>query len=300
VATDSQNQHRLGLILVALAALCWSQAGVYTRLIEADLMTMLFWRGLFSGTAAFIFYCLIERRFAVGDALKMGWPGLGVMVLSSFSMICGIGSIRYGKVADAMVIYATVPFITAALAYIFIGERPTRSTIIASLAALAGVVLMIAGLDFGGAATGLMLAVGMALSMACFSTLMRQHRHLPMLPALAGSAYLTALLCLPFASTLSVTSTDLMWIAMFGVLQNASGLALYTLGTKRVPAAEATLLAALEVPFTPFWVWLLMNEQPGLWTLIGGGIVLIALFAHIFGEFRRGSSTTESEFAPTA
>jgi drug/metabolite transporter (DMT)-like permease len=299
MATSPTTQHRLGLIFVALAALCWSQGGVYTRLIQADLMTMLFWRGLFSGTAAFIFYCLIERRFTIADILKLGWPGLAVMVLSSLSMICGIGSIRYGKVADAMVIYATVPFITAALAYFFIGERPTHSTIIASLAALVGVVVMIAGSDIGGAATGLTLAVGMALSMASFSTLMRQHRHLPMLPALAGSAYLTAAFCFPFASTLAVTTSDMIWIAMFGVLQNASGLALYTLGTKRVPAAEATLLAALEVPFTPLWVWVFMNESPGQWTLIGGVIVLIALFAHITAEFRRGSTTTEAEFAPT-
>ena len=44
---------------------------------------------------------------------------------------------RYTSAADAMVIYATVPFITAALAYVFIGEKPTRSTLVASAVALA-------------------------------------------------------------------------------------------------------------------------------------------------------------------
>jgi hypothetical protein len=34
-------------------------------------------------------------------------------------------------------------------------------------------------------------------------------------------------------------------------------------------------------------------------TLIGGGVVLVALFTHIFGEFRRGGKATEAEFAPT-
>ena len=41
-----QKNHRLGLALVALAALAWSSSGLFTRLISADLMTMLFWRGL--------------------------------------------------------------------------------------------------------------------------------------------------------------------------------------------------------------------------------------------------------------
>jgi uncharacterized membrane protein YjjP (DUF1212 family) len=56
-----QKQHRLGLMLVALAALCWSSAGFFTRLISTDLLTMLFWRGLFSGSAVFLVFFLIER-----------------------------------------------------------------------------------------------------------------------------------------------------------------------------------------------------------------------------------------------
>ena len=68
---------------------------------------------------------------------------------------------------------------------------------------------------------------------------------------------------------------------------NASGLALYTFGSKRIPAAEATLLAALEVPFTPFWVFVFLGETPSPQTLLGGAIVLAALFLHIISEFRR-------------
>jgi hypothetical protein len=34
-------------------------------------------------------------------------------------------------------------------------------------------------------------------------------------------------------------------------------------------------------------------------TLIGGLVVLAALFTHIIGEFYRGGRTTEAEFAPT-
>jgi hypothetical protein len=62
---------------------------------------------------------------------------------------------------------------------------------------------------------------------------------------------------------------------------NAAGLALYTLGSRRVPAAEATLIASLEVPLTPFWVWLAFGEVVSLSTLIGGAFVLSALVGHI-------------------
>jgi drug/metabolite transporter (DMT)-like permease len=296
--TTAASQHRLGLILVAGAALCWSSAGLFTRAISADLMTMLFVRGIFSGLAVFTVHCILEKRFAIGDFRRMGWPGIGVMVLSAMSMVCGIGSIRYGKVADAMVIYATVPFVTAILAYFIIGERTTRSTVIAACAALVGVFVMLWGADWGGPMFARGLATLMTLGMAGFAIIMRRHRDLPMLPAMAASAWLAAFMCFWFSTPSSMTAHDFGLTALFGVVQNAAGLALFTLGTKRVAAAEATLLAALEVPITPFWVWLFLAETPSQFTLIGGGVVLVALFTHIFGEFRRSGHATENEFVP--
>jgi drug/metabolite transporter (DMT)-like permease len=127
----------------------------------------------------------------------------------------------------------------------------------------------------------------MSLSMALFTNVMRKHREVAMLPAMAASAWLCSFFCFWFATSLEVTSRDFLLIAMFGILQNAAGLILYTLGSRRVPAAEATLLAALEVPLTPFWVLVFLNEVPTVPTLIGGAVVLVALFGHILGEFRR-------------
>jgi drug/metabolite transporter (DMT)-like permease len=296
---DATASHRLGLVLTGAAALAWSSAGVFTRLITADLATMLFWRGIFSGTTIFIVYLILEQRGALRKVLAMGLPGLGVAVLSAGGMISGIGAIRYGSVADAMVIYATVPFVTAGVAYLFIGERTTRSTIIASLIALAGVVIMLLGSDWGGSMTGKILAMGMTCCMAGFSVILRGHRDLPMLPAMALSAFLCASVCFSFADPLGVSTQNLLLCMAFGIFQNAAGLVFYTLGSRRIPAAEATLLAALEVPFTPLWVFLFMAETPGHWTLLGGGVVLAALFGHILGQFRRKDRTAESDFAPT-
>lgn len=283
------SPHHIGLILTGLAALCWSSAGLFTRGISADLMTMLFWRGIFSGSTILAVYLVLEGKSALPKLRSIGWPGLGVAVLSAAGMITGIGSIRYGSVADAMVIYATVPFVTAALAWLVIGERTARGTIIASLVALVGVMVMLLGSGFGGSMTGKGLALLMTLCMAGFSVLLRGHRDMPMLPAMALSAWLCSMVCFWWAAPLNISQQDLLLCLGFGVLQNGSGLVFYTLGSKRIPASEATLLAALEVPFTPLWVWLFMGETPGQWTLLGGFVVLVALLTHIAGEFRRSA-----------
>jgi drug/metabolite transporter (DMT)-like permease len=282
-----QKQHRLGLALVACAALAWSSAGIFTRTIPNDLMTMLFWRGLFSGSAVLLFFFATEGSKALEIIAGLRWPALAVTCLSALGMITGIGSLRYTSVADAMVIYATVPFVTAGLAYVFIGERPSRSTLIASAVALAGVSIMLAGSPWGGSMYGKFLAAIMSLSMASFTVVMRKHREVAMLPAMGASAYLCSFFCFWFATSLSVSTYELGLIALFGVVQNAAGLIFYAYGSRRVPAAEATLIAALEVPLTPFWVLVFINEVPSIPTLIGGAVVLVALFSHILGEFRK-------------
>jgi drug/metabolite transporter (DMT)-like permease len=286
VTDAQQTSHRIGLLLVATAALCWSSSGLFVRTITADLFTMLFWRGIFSGGAVFALFVLIERKSALKVLRSLGWPVIAVAALSASGMITGIGSLRFATAADAMVIYATVPFVTAGLAYLALGERPTRSTLVASAVAILGVGVMLWGAEFGGSMLGRGLSVLSTLSMAGMTVLMRTHREVPMLPAMALSGWICSAVCLGWAAPLSISASMIGLCAVFGVVQNASGLALYTFGSKRVPAAEATLLASLEVPFTPLWVFLLLGERPADQTLLGGAIVLVALFVHIASEFR--------------
>ncbi|MDE2446087.1 MAG: DMT family transporter [Alphaproteobacteria bacterium] len=290
----NQQQHRKGLFIVAMAPLAWSSAGLFTRAISTDLMTMLFWRGLFSGTAVFVAFFLMERAGTLASLRKLGWPALAVAVLSAGGMITGIGSLRYATVADAMVIYATVPFITAGIAYFTIGERPSRSTLIASAVALVGVLIMLLGAGFGGSMFGKMLALLMTFCMAGFSVLLRRNRDVPMLPAMAASAYFCAAFCFWFTASLSVSVQEIVLIGLFGIVQNAAGLIFYTIGSRLVPAAEATLIAALEVPLTPLWVLLFMGEVPSGPTMVGGAVVLAALFGHIYSELK-GRTISEVE-----
>ena len=297
MTSAEQRQHRIGLLLVAAAAMSWSSAGLFVRNIHADLFTMLFLRGIFSGSAIFLLFFVMERGNGFNILKTLRWPTLFVALLSAGGMISGIGALRHTTVADAMVIYATVPFVTAALAFFTIGERPSRSTLIASTVALSGVGVMLWGADMGGGLLGQFLAVLMTLTMAGLTIIMRRHREVPMLPAMGASAWICSFTCFWWAAPLGVSAHDLGLIALFGVVQNAMGLALYTFGSKRVPAAEATLLAAMEVPFTPLWVFLFLGETPALQTLIGGGIVLVALFVHIISEFTSNKTTATEPFS---
>ncbi|PWE57490.1 EamA/RhaT family transporter [Metarhizobium album] len=286
-----QKQYRLGLTYVALSALAWSSSGLFMRAIQADLMTIVATRGIVSGLATFLFFLYLERSRAWAILRAVRWPTIAATFFSAASMISGLGSIYYTSVADAMVIYATVPFVTAGVAYLYIGEKPSRSTLIAASVAMAGVLVMLMDEGGGGSLLGKGLALVMTLTVAALATIMRKHRDVHMLPAMFSSAWLCSLCTIWFATPLALSGHDVGLVVLFAVVQNSLGLILYTFGSRWIPAADASLLTALEVPLTPLWVWIFMDEVPARSTMIGGPIVLLALFGHIFAEIRRNRST---------
>jgi drug/metabolite transporter (DMT)-like permease len=84
----------------------------------------------------------------------------------------------------------------------------------------------------------------------------------------------------------SVTEADLVILAMFGFFQVALGLTLYVLGSRLLPSGQASLIATLETPLMPFWVWLAFQETPAPRALVGGALVMGAVIADIIGDSR--------------
>jgi drug/metabolite transporter (DMT)-like permease len=64
------------------------------------------------------------------------------------------------------------------------------------------------------------------------------------------------------------------------------GMALFTVGARRIPSAQAALIGTFESPLAPLWVWLAFAEIPPTTTFIGGALILTALAWHFAGELR--------------
>ena len=55
------------------------------------------------------------------------------------------------------------------------------------------------------------------------------------------------------------------------------GVPLWNYAQRFVPAAEANLLLVTEIVLAPFWLWIWPGEQPGLSTILGGGVALVSV-----------------------
>lgn len=106
-----------------------------------------------------------------------------------------------------------------------------------------------------------------------------------MIPASFMSAVASMVITLPFAHILSVSDADWLYLAAFGVTQLGLGLLLLTEGSRRIPAAQVALIGSLDIPFAILLVWLAFSEVPPPLTMIGGGIILIAVLAHMRHDY---------------
>lgn len=289
----STAEYRLGLLLVTASAIAWSTAGFFTRLIPLDSWTLLAWRGIFGALGIAVVILAMERRSAWRRVRTMGWPGWLFAVVSALGMVFFITSLRNTTVAHVAVIYATIPFIAAGLAWLAMRERPSGNAIAASLAALAGIVVMV-GLGVEGDLFGDLLALGMTLCMAGMMVIARRFHNIPTMPAACLSALVSGLVCWPFGEPLAASGRELLLLSLFGLVNSAVGLALFTLGARLLPAVETALIGSLDAPLAPLWVWLAFNETPSASTLAGGLIVFAAVAIHIVVEARKRQNTISS------
>lgn len=284
-------QRQIGMLLVLGAALAWSTAGFFTRVVDTDLWTMLVWRGGLGAIALFLVMRLSDGPQCWRVLAKAGAPFWVTVVLTALAMLVFIAALTLTTVAKVSLIYAAVPFAAAVLGFLILRERPTQAAMVASVFAGVGIAIMVGpsfvsgragGFDSNLAGDG--LALVMTLLMALITVYLRRHPDLPMVAVGACACLLTALMALPFAAPLNVTSHDILWLSLFGPITSGIGFVLYAKGAQRLAASEAALLGALETPLGPLWVWLLFHEVPGLATLLGGGLIFATMLVYVWHE----------------
>ena len=142
----------------------------------------------------------------------------------------------------------------------------------------------------GGSLIGNAAALLSALGFAGFTVTCRWGRLTNMLPAvLFGGIFAMlagALVAMALGQPLLVPLRDITLATTMGAVTLAGGLILYTIGSRVVPAAQATLISLVEVLLAPVWAWAFLDENVTQGTLIGGSVLLAAVLLNAYGGRR--------------
>src|SRR5215469_5317233 len=115
------DRHSQGVVLIVLSSIAYSSAGFFTRLVQLDAWTMLFWRGLFAGLMILAVIVMQERRETLVAIRAVGLPGLAAACASTAATMFYLNALRHTSVADVAIIFAAAPFVTAGLGWLWLG-----------------------------------------------------------------------------------------------------------------------------------------------------------------------------------
>ena len=291
----SKDRTASAIFVVLVAGLFWSFGPLVVRNIDnAQLIPWqyLFFRGSVIFLVLNIYLFLIEGQKFINNYSRIGLSGLIGGVSLGIGNITFILSITTTTAAVTMLMLAAMPFMAAILAYVFLKEKISTSTLIAITIAAAGVIFMSFDSKGEGTLFGLINGLLSSLGFAGFTVSLRWRKKTPKFTTVAIAGIFCAavsLLVLLFNDSnilISLKNTSLS--ALHGFLV-CSGVILYTTKARYLPAADLTLLSLTEVLGGILWVWLPLfgiNEVPSTNTLIGGAIITSAIIFYGFNTKR--------------
>ncbi len=278
---------KIAVPVVLFAGILWSFGPLVVRYMDNP--NQVPWQYIFGrGLTIFIIlnlYLYFEEGFKfwknylkIGISGILGGTGLGV------AMISFIYSITNTTAAITLLCLAAMPFFTALLAFIFLKEQISLNVWISIIIATVGIIIMAFGNTEENSLIGFIFGITSSIGFSIFSVTLRWRRETPKFTTVAFAG----LFCFVFASLMIIINGQVFFsssynsslFSLHGTLV-CSGLILYSIGSKAIPAAELTLLSLTEVIGGIFWVWLPLfgiNEIPDTNTVIGGFFLFISLF----------------------
>ena len=283
------------IFVVLIAGLFWSFGPLVVRNIDnAQLIPWqyLFFRGSVIFLILNIYLFLVEGQKFTNNYNKIGLSGLIGGISLGTASITFILSITSTSTAVTLLMLAAMPFIAAILAYVFLKEKISKTTLIAITIAAAGVIFMSFDSRETGTVFGLVNGLISSLGFAGFTVSLRWKKNTPKFTtvAIAGifCAIISILVLLFNDSTVLISLKNTSLSALHGFLV-CFGLILYSTKSKYLPAADLTLLSLTEVLGGILWVWLPLfgiNEVPNTNTLIGGAIITFSIIFYGFNTKR--------------
>ena len=272
--------------IVLLAGIFWSFGPYVVRHIDQPQLVP--WQYLF--TRGLVIFILLNVYLYLNEGLKfyknyskIGISGILGGIGLATAMITFIWSISNTSAAVTLLCLAAMPFITALLGFMFLKEKISLTVWISIFVATFGIAVMAFGNAEKNTLPGLIFGLASAVGFSIFSVTLRWRKSTPKFTtvALAGlfcCIFSTAFILINDLSFLSTNKNEALF-ATHGTLV-CSGLILYSIGSKNIPATDLTLLSLTEVIGGIFWVWLPwlgVNEVPSTNTIIGGFFIFVAI-----------------------
>ena len=280
------NQHK-GSLLAFIAVMLITPDSIFIRLSNIETWGMLFYRGAIPFVVVLIGLIFFYKNNLLKALVGIGYPGIFYVISFSICNITFIISIQNTNVANTLVMIAMAPMLSAVLGAIFLKEMPDNKTWIAiGITFMSAVYIFYDSIQLGniyGDLLGLVTALGLAIG----AVTIRSAKKKNLVPAAVVGKLFVAVFAMFFIETYALVDQDLYIVPLMCVMCVAIPFVMVTIAPRFIPAEEVNLFFLLETIVGPFWVWMVIKEQPTIETIQGGMVIIITIAVHSFLKLKK-------------
>tara|TARA_X000000368_G_scaffold342253_1_gene280749 strand:+ start:1264 stop:2145 length:882 start_codon:yes stop_codon:yes gene_type:complete len=280
----NENKQVKGLVLTTIGVLAIVPDSILIRLIQADILTITFWRALIPGVIISLGVMIFYRKPTISFLKAPKLSGLIFIISHSFGTLFFVIAIELTSIASALFIISTSPIFSAIISRVFLNEKITYRMIFTIFGALIGIgVISLGSINSESIfAIGDIAALGAAMCLAISLTAARSASNFSMIPAVGVSSLLTSLCIFYFIEPFNLLYSDWVFILILGVIFVPIATCLIATGPRYITSAEVSLLLLLEATLAPILAWFILSEFPSFETILGGVIVIsVLVFSNI-------------------
>ncbi len=266
---NMNSQRKQAVWFVLLAAVLWSSGGLLIKSVS--------WHPLaISGARSAIAAIIVAYAFRNE---KISWTPTMLIGACSYAgiVLLFVSATKLTTAANAIFLQYTAPIYVALLGSWLLKEKTTSADWLTIVVVFAGMGLFFVDKVSEGNWVGNLLAIASGISFAIFVICMRkqQDSH-PFASVLVGNI-ITFFVGLPFIVEQTMYISNWGIILILGIFQLGIPYVLYTKAIQQVSALESIMIPVIEPVLNPIWVFFLLGENPGMWSIVGGLIILTAI-----------------------
>ena len=284
---NNLSDQQKGSFLAFIAVMFITPDSLFIRLSNVDTWGLVFYRGFIPFCLVLIGMLIVYKLNFFKMLFNSGYHGLIFITTFSITNITFVVSIQNTNVANTLVMIALAPMLSAILGGIFLKEIPDRKTWIAiGVTFLAAVYIFFDSLQLGniyGDILGFITALGLAIN----AVTIRSAKKKNLLPAAVVGKLFVAIFAMFFIETYTLIERDLIIVPLMSIMCVAIPFVLVTIAPRFIPAEEVNLFFLLETIIGPFWVWMVIKEQPSLETIQGGSIIILTIAIHSYLKLKK-------------
>ena len=281
------SSQQKGSLLAFIAVMLITPDSILIRLSTIETWGMLFYRGAIPFVVVLVGLIFFYKNNLFKALIKIGYPGIFYIISFSICNITFIISIQNTNVANTLVMIAMAPMLSAILGSIFLKEVPDRKTWVAIIITLIAVTYIFHDSIEMGNFYGDLFGIITAFGLACNAVIARFAKSRDLVPSAVIGKLCVAVFAFFFVDTFALVDNDLIFVPLMCVMCVAIPFVLVTIAPRFIPAEEVNLFFLLETIIGPFWVWLVINEQPSIETIQGGVVIILTIAIHSFLKLKK-------------